>query len=219
MEWRHSRAISRTLASDIINVDGALIILGFVSRNKSTSMSMRRRPSSSYSIATFVLLWFVAETNSFVAINPPPPPPHHTESCRRATAANDKLTLSHLFLAPQQLGSFQELIVPSEEQDERRVALYDWSAHETCQFLTSTSSHGKDCVLFLQHDPVYTLGTASDPGFIRSDQVHMVDVVRMDRGGEVTYHGPGQLVVYPILDFLYLIYEVTIKIFTGICVL
>jgi lipoyl(octanoyl) transferase len=190
-------------------------------------MSMRRRLSS-YSIATFVLLWFVAETSSFVAINPPPPHHHHTESCRRATAANDKLTLSHLFLAPQQLGSFQELIVPSEEQDERRVALYDWSAHETipfvaawdfqkkivdghlerlsssrdssCQFLTSTSSHGKDCVLFLQHDPVYTLGTASDPGFIRSDQVHMVDVVRMDRGGEVTYHGPGQLVVYPILD-------------------
>jgi len=146
------------------------------------------------------------------------------ESCRHATAANKPT--SHLFLAPQQLGSFQELIVSSEEQDERRVALYDWSAHETipfvaawdfqknivdghlerlsssqdssCQFLTSQSSHGKDCVLLLQHDPVYTLGTASDPGFIRS--ADQVDVVRMDRGGEVTYHGPGQLVVYPILD-------------------
>jgi lipoyl(octanoyl) transferase len=72
---------------------------------------------------------------------------------------------------------------------------------------------GVDTVILLQHAPVYTLGTASDESFIL-DQQHINDTVngtdhnsnaciptvRMDRGGEVTYHGPGQLTVYPILD-------------------
>jgi lipoyl(octanoyl) transferase len=70
---------------------------------------------------------------------------------------------------------------------------------------------GTDTVILLQHAPVYTLGTASDESFIRnnSDQQQTttntttkikIPTVRMDRGGEVTYHGPGQLTVYPILD-------------------
>lgn len=74
-------------------------------------------------------------------------------------------------------------------------------------FLTSNStigSEGLDTVIMVQHDPVYTLGTASDEGFIHSNKNvngdDEVPIVRIDRGGEVTYHGPGQLVVYPILD-------------------
>lgn len=61
---------------------------------------------------------------------------------------------------------------------------------------------GCDTVMMLQHEPVYTLGTASDPSFIKTSDggAPDVDVVRIERGGEVTYHGPGQLVVYPILD-------------------
>lgn len=58
---------------------------------------------------------------------------------------------------------------------------------------------GCDSIIFLQHDPVYTLGTASDPSFI-IDRQGAVPTVRIERGGEVTYHGPGQLTVYPILD-------------------
>mmetsp|Transcript_22216 Transcript_22216/g.33251 ORF Transcript_22216/g.33251 Transcript_22216/m.33251 type:complete len:395 (+) Transcript_22216:115-1299(+) len=60
-------------------------------------------------------------------------------------------------------------------------------------------SRGCDAIIILQHQPVYTLGTASDTAFIKSvgDDI---DVVRIERGGEVTYHGPGQLTVYPILD-------------------
>ena len=69
----------------------------------------------------------------------------------------------------------------------------------------SPSLCGKDTIIFLQHQPVYTLGTASDEKFITAattsnDNQSTVPVVRMDRGGEVTYHGPGQLTVYPILD-------------------
>jgi lipoyl(octanoyl) transferase len=58
---------------------------------------------------------------------------------------------------------------------------------------------GQDVIFMLQHEPVYTLGTGSDESFLLGN-THGVDVVRIERGGEVTYHGPGQLVVYPILD-------------------
>ena len=67
------------------------------------------------------------------------------------------------------------------------------------------SYDGCDTVIMLQHDPVYTLGTASDPAFIHGydendDSDNNIPIVRIERGGEVTYHGPGQLTVYPILD-------------------
>jgi lipoyl(octanoyl) transferase len=53
----------------------------------------------------------------------------------------------------------------------------------------------------LQHKPVYTLGTGSDADFIKDSGLSSsIDIVRIERGGEVTYHGPGQLVAYPILD-------------------
>mmetsp|Transcript_29236 Transcript_29236/g.58099 ORF Transcript_29236/g.58099 Transcript_29236/m.58099 type:complete len:360 (+) Transcript_29236:31-1110(+) len=62
---------------------------------------------------------------------------------------------------------------------------------------------GCDAVIFLQHAPVYTLGTGSDEKYVL-DAAGAAgggpEVVRTDRGGEVTYHGPGQLTVYPLLD-------------------
>eukprot|EP00980_Cylindrotheca_fusiformis_P006616 scaffold1390_cov138-Cylindrotheca_fusiformis.AAC.19 len=74
---------------------------------------------------------------------------------------------------------------------------------ESSQFLLSPREeeevHGVDTVFMLEHDAVYTLGTGSDEKYILGIN-EMVPVVRMDRGGEVTYHGPGQLTVYPILD-------------------
>ncbi len=48
-------------------------------------------------------------------------------------------------------------------------------------------------LLFLEHDPVYTTGRKSS-----KENFQSVDVVETERGGDVTYHGPGQLVVYPI---------------------
>ena len=54
-----------------------------------------------------------------------------------------------------------------------------------------------DLLLLLEHPPVYTLGRRSEPGElpVRSD----IDVVETERGGKLTYHGPGQLVGYPIM--------------------
>jgi lipoic acid synthetase len=58
-----------------------------------------------------------------------------------------------------------------------------------------------DYLLLLEHPPVYTLGVRADPAnvLVEPDSVG-ADLVRTDRGGDVTYHGPGQLVGYPILS-------------------
>jgi lipoate-protein ligase B len=61
-----------------------------------------------------------------------------------------------------------------------------------------------DVLLLTEHEHVYTLGKSSDDNHLLADQEKLkidgVDVYRVDRGGNVTYHGPGQLVGYPILD-------------------
>jgi lipoyl(octanoyl) transferase len=57
-----------------------------------------------------------------------------------------------------------------------------------------------DTVIFLEHPPVVTLGRRADAGELHVPDGAEVDVVETDRGGKSTYHGPGQLVCYPILD-------------------
>ncbi len=58
-----------------------------------------------------------------------------------------------------------------------------------------------DGLLLLTHPPVYTLGQAGDPQHLRFDPGQQpYEVHRVERGGEVTYHGPGQWVGYPILN-------------------
>jgi lipoyl(octanoyl) transferase len=57
-----------------------------------------------------------------------------------------------------------------------------------------------DTVIFLEHPPVVTLGRRTDVGELHVPEGTEVDVVETDRGGKSTYHAPGQLVCYPILD-------------------
>jgi lipoyl(octanoyl) transferase len=57
-----------------------------------------------------------------------------------------------------------------------------------------------DTVLFLEHPPVITLGRRTETGELHVPDDAEVDVVETNRGGKSTYHGPGQLVCYPILD-------------------
>jgi len=57
-----------------------------------------------------------------------------------------------------------------------------------------------DYLLVLEHPPVYTLGVRADPAHVLVDPATVgADLVTTDRGGDVTYHGPGQLVLYPLL--------------------
>jgi len=57
-----------------------------------------------------------------------------------------------------------------------------------------------DTVLFLEHPPTITLGRRTEDGEVHVPDGAEVDVVEVDRGGKSTYHAPGQLVCYPILD-------------------
>ena len=57
-----------------------------------------------------------------------------------------------------------------------------------------------DTVLFLEHPPVITLGRRTDEGEVHLPAGVAIDVVETNRGGKSTFHGPGQLVCYPILD-------------------
>lgn len=61
-----------------------------------------------------------------------------------------------------------------------------------------------DVLMLLEHPPVYTLGTGSALKFLKFDPDHSpYEIHRIERGGEVTYHCPGQLVGYPILNLKY----------------
>jgi len=71
-----------------------------------------------------------------------------------------------------------------------------WRAMQ--QFTENRTWDTPDEIWVVEHDPVYTLG-------LNGKREHLLDtgsipVVHCDRGGQVTYHGPGQLVVYPLLD-------------------
>ena len=56
----------------------------------------------------------------------------------------------------------------------------------------------KDQIWLLEHPPVFTLGTAADKAHVLNPGD--IPVIQTDRGGEVTFHGPGQLVIYFLLD-------------------
>ena len=57
-----------------------------------------------------------------------------------------------------------------------------------------------DTVLLLEHPPTITLGRRAEPGELHVPDDADVEIVETDRGGKSTYHAPGQLVCYPILD-------------------
>jgi lipoyl(octanoyl) transferase len=57
-----------------------------------------------------------------------------------------------------------------------------------------------DTVILLEHPPTITLGRRTDPGEVHVPEGVEVELIDTDRGGKSTFHGPGQLVCYPILD-------------------
>jgi lipoyl(octanoyl) transferase len=71
-----------------------------------------------------------------------------------------------------------------------------WRAMQ--QFTAERDEYTEDEIWLLEHEPVFTLG-------MNGSRAHLlapgdIPVVQIDRGGQVTYHGPGQLVVYPLID-------------------
>ena len=72
--------------------------------------------------------------------------------------------------------------------------------HETLQAMKHhiKQENFKNEIWLLEHPPIFTLGTAADKSHIINSK--NIPIVHSDRGGEVTYHGPGQLVVYFLLN-------------------
>ena len=71
-----------------------------------------------------------------------------------------------------------------------------WDAME--RFTAERGENGTDELWLLEHEPVYTLGQAGKPEHVLMPGD--IPVIRCNRGGQVTYHGPGQLVAYPLID-------------------
>ena len=58
----------------------------------------------------------------------------------------------------------------------------------------------EDTLILVEHEPVYTLGKNADENHLLQNRDESVGVFQIERGGDITFHGPGQLVGYPILD-------------------
>jgi len=71
-----------------------------------------------------------------------------------------------------------------------------WRAMQA--FTDARNEHTPDEVWLVEHEPVFTLGQAGKPEHVLMPGE--IPVIHVDRGGQVTYHGPGQIVAYPLLD-------------------
>ncbi len=75
---------------------------------------------------------------------------------------------------------------------------YETNWHAMQSYTLNRDKQSVDEIWFLQHPPVYTLGLNGKPEHILKRS--SIPVVKCDRGGQVTYHGPGQLVCYVLID-------------------
>ena len=79
------------------------------------------------------------------------------------------------------------------------VAEYESTYQAMRDFTQQRGSETPDEIWILEHPPVFTLGLAGDASNLHSPS-NQIPLVQVDRGGEITYHGPGQIVVYLLLD-------------------
>lgn len=70
---------------------------------------------------------------------------------------------------------------------------------EMQNFTMSRTDHTEDELWVLEHPPVFTQGTAGKPEHLLISSPH-IPVIQSDRGGQITYHGPGQIIIYLLID-------------------
>jgi lipoyl(octanoyl) transferase len=75
---------------------------------------------------------------------------------------------------------------------------YDVSFTAMRAFTDARIADTRDELWIVEHPPVFTLGLGADPSHVL--EAHDIPIVQTDRGGEVTYHGPGQAVIYLLMD-------------------
>lgn len=89
--------------------------------------------------------------------------------------------------------------MPDIEVLERGRVDYQACFDEMRAFTDARTPDTPDQIWVVEHPPVYTLGQAGDPSHLLAPDP-AIPLVRIDRGGQITYHGPGQIVVYLLLD-------------------
>jgi lipoyl(octanoyl) transferase len=80
----------------------------------------------------------------------------------------------------------------------RGLADYQPTWQAMIDFTATRNAETADELWICEHPPVYTLGQAGKPEHLLAD--NGIPLVRIDRGGQITYHGPGQVVIYLLLD-------------------
>jgi len=80
----------------------------------------------------------------------------------------------------------------------RGLVPYEPAWREMQRFTDERGDDTPDEIWFVEHPPVFTLGMNADPAHVLDPGP--IPVVKIDRGGQVTFHGPGQLVIYPLLN-------------------
>ncbi|KAJ9521721.1 hypothetical protein QJQ45_015350, partial [Haematococcus lacustris] len=90
-----------------------------------------------------------------------------------------------------------------QRRHQRQRIAWRWQHDQLGSMLQELDENGsirRDVAVLLQHEPVFTLGTGSTESNLLFDPAaSSIPLFRTERGGEVTYHGPGQLVLYPLL--------------------
>lgn len=81
-----------------------------------------------------------------------------------------------------------------------RLTYAEGLARQEAEVERVRSGTSPGCFFLLEHHPVYTIGRTRDQSSLRNPLALPHPVVEINRGGQATYHGPGQLVGYPILD-------------------
>ena len=83
----------------------------------------------------------------------------------------------------------------------RRLGEVDYATawEEMKRFTAGRTGSDADQIWLLQHPPVYTLGLAARKAHLPRSDTH-IPVIKTDRGGQITYHGPGQIVAYTLID-------------------
>jgi len=78
-----------------------------------------------------------------------------------------------------------------------------WSLQRRVAQARRTGEVADDCLLLMEHPPVYTMGRTGTAAHLKQGVEHLTelgaDYLEVDRGGSVTFHGPGQLIAYPIV--------------------
>jgi lipoyl(octanoyl) transferase len=105
---------------------------------------------------------------------------------------------ARLGVAPCQHPAHEQVPVPRPVIRHLGLVEYEPTWRAMQRFTAERTAAAPDEIWFLEHPPVFTLGMNASRAHLLSPGD--IPVVQIDRGGQVTYHGPGQLVVYPLID-------------------